>query len=211
MIEAVLSDDHLLIREGLKKLLSKEEDIQVVYEAGNGKEVMDFFESNRRASILILDINMPLMSGLEVLKQIRKVSPDTRILILSMYPEERFAMRALRAGADGYITKGSAGEELIGAIRKVVAGEKYLSSNRTDILLKEFGRPDDMAPHELLSEREFQIMLMLAKGTSVRAISEELGLSVNTVNTYRARLLSKMNVNTTHELIRYAFDRNLVE
>ncbi|TGL50830.1 DNA-binding response regulator [Leptospira wolffii] len=210
MIDTVLADDHVLIREGLKKILSVEEDIRIIHEAENGQEVLDFLES-RSASILILDINMPSMGGLDVLKHIHKISPNTRVLVLSMYPEDRFAVRALKAGADGYITKGSAAEELIGAIRKVVSGQRYVSPDATEILVRELAKPTDRLPHELLSEREFQIMLMLAKGKSVRSIAEELTLSVNTVNTYRARIFDKMNLKTSQELVRYAFDQRLVE
>ncbi|EPG66550.1 response regulator transcription factor [Leptospira wolffii] len=210
MIDTVLADDHVLIREGLKKILSVEEDIRIIHEAENGQEVLDFLES-RSASILILDINMPSMGGLDVLKHIHRISPNTRVLVLSMYPEDRFAVRALKAGADGYITKGSAAEELIGAIRKVVSGQRYVSPDATEILVRELAKPTDRLPHELLSEREFQIMLMLAKGKSVRSIAEELTLSVNTVNTYRARIFDKMNLKTSQELVRYAFDQRLVE
>ncbi|MFB5650575.1 response regulator [Leptospira wolffii] len=210
MIDTVLADDHVLIREGLKKILSVEEDIRIIHEAENGQEVLDFLES-RSASILILDINMPSMGGLDVLKHIQRISPNTRVLVLSMYPEDRFAVRALKAGADGYITKGSAAEELIGAIRKVVSGQRYVSPDATEILVRELAKPTDRLPHELLSEREFQIMLMLAKGKSVRSIAEELTLSVNTVNTYRARIFDKMNLKTSQELVRYAFDQRLVE
>ncbi len=210
MIETILADDHVLIREGLKKILSTEDDIDIVCEAENGQQVLDFLVS-RKAHIVILDINMPLLGGLDALKYIHKVSPNTRVLILSMYPEDRFAVRALKSGAAGYITKGSAGEELIAAIRKVVSGQRYVSPDTTEILVRELSKPIDRFPHEILSEREFQIMLMIAKGKTVKSISQELGLSVNTVNTYRARIFDKMNLNTSQELVRYAFDQRLIE
>ncbi|TGJ98416.1 DNA-binding response regulator [Leptospira langatensis] len=210
MISTLIADDHLLVREGLKKILSMESDIDIVYEAENGQQVLDFL-NHQSVQIIILDINMPTMSGLDILKYIHKLSPDARVLILSMYPEDRFAVRALKAGASGYITKASAGEELIVAIRKVVSGNRYVSPEATEILVRELARPSDKLSHETLSEREFQILMLLVKGKSVRVIAEELALSVNTVNTYRSRILEKMNLKSTQELVRYAYDQNLLE
>ncbi|TGJ99491.1 DNA-binding response regulator [Leptospira semungkisensis] len=210
MISTLIADDHLLVREGLKKILSEESDIDIVCEAENGQQVLDFL-NHHPVQIIILDINMPLMSGLDILKYIHKLSPDARVLILSMYPEDRFAVRALKAGASGYITKASAGEELIVAIRKVISGNRYVSPEATEILVRELARPSDKLSHETLSEREFQILMLLVKGKSVRVIAEDLALSVNTVNTYRSRILEKMNLKSTQELVRYAYDQNLLE
>ncbi|TGL58436.1 response regulator [Leptospira sarikeiensis] len=210
MISTLIADDHLLIREGLKKILSDEEDIEIVYEAENGQQVLDYL-SNQPVQVLILDINMPQMSGLDILKYVHKLSPDTRVLILSMYPEDRFAVRALKAGASGYITKASAGDELISAVRKVIDGNRYISPEATEMLVRELSKPTDRLPHETLSEREFQILMLLVKGRNVRGISEDLTLSVNTVNTYRARIFEKMNLKSTQELVRYAYDHKLLE
>ncbi|XDD52148.1 response regulator [Leptospira sp. WS92.C1] len=210
MISTLLADDHALIREGLKKVLAKEIDIDVVYEAENAQQVLDFL-AKKEAQIIILDINLPGMSGLDALKYIHKLSPDVRVLMLSMYPEDRFAVRALKSGAAGYLTKSSAAEELVSAIRKIVSGQRYISSVTTEMLLKELLQPADKLSHETLSEREFQIMLMLIKGKSVKEISQELVLSLNTINTYRARILNKMNLKSIQELIRYAYDQKLLE
>ncbi|PJZ49276.1 response regulator [Leptospira saintgironsiae] len=210
MISTLIADDHLLIREGLRKILSEEEDIEIVYEAENGQQVLDYLAA-QSVQVLILDINMPLMSGLDILKYVHKLSPDTRVLILSMYPEDRFAVRALKAGASGYITKASAGDELISAVRKVIEGSRYISPEATEMLVRELSKPTDRLPHETLSEREFQILMLLVKGKNVRSISEDLGLSVNTVNTYRARIFEKMSLKSTQELVRYAYDHKLLE
>ncbi|EQA38047.1 response regulator receiver domain protein [Leptospira inadai serovar Lyme str. 10] len=210
MIDTILADDHILIREGLKKILVGEQDINVVYEAENGKQVLEFL-ADRTADILILDLNMPLMNGMETVKYVHKSFPNMRILVLSMYSEERFAVRALKSGAAGYITKGSAGDELISAIRRIASGQRYVSSEAAEILVRELSNPVDRLSHENLSEREFQILLLLAKGRNVRSISQDLGLSVNTINTYRSRILYKMNLKSTQELIRYAFDQQLLE
>ncbi|WP_367898868.1 response regulator [Leptospira sp. WS58.C1] len=210
MISTLIADDHLLIREGLRKILSEEEDIEIVYEAENGQQVLDYL-AGRPVQVLILDINMPMMSGLDILKYVHKLSPDTRVLILSMYPEDRFAVRALKAGASGYITKASAGDELISAVRKVIEGARYISPEATEMLVRELSKPTDRLPHETLSEREFQILMLLVKGKNVRSISGDLGLSVNTVNTYRARIFEKMSLKSTQELVRYAYDHKLLE
>ncbi|AYV56801.1 DNA-binding response regulator [Leptospira kmetyi] len=210
MISIILADDHALIREGLKKVLSQENDIDVIYEAENAQQVLDFLVKNN-ANLLILDINLPGMSGLDALKYIQKLAPDLKVLMLSMYPEDRFAVRALKSGAAGYLTKSSAAEELVTAIRKIVLGNRYLSSAATEILLREISGSTDKLLHETLSEREFQVMLFLVQGKSVKEISQDLVLSLNTINTYRARVLNKMKVKTVQELIRYAYDQRLLE
>ncbi|PJZ69490.1 DNA-binding response regulator [Leptospira perolatii] len=210
MISIALADDHPLLREGLKKVLAKENDMEVVCEAENAEQMIEFVR-NQEVQVAILDINLPGMSGLDALKILHTSSPNLRVLILSMYPEDRFAVRALKNGADGYMTKSSAAEELIHAIRSILSGRRYLSSTATELLVRELSKPADRLSHEILSEREMQIMLMLVRGKTVKEISKELNLSVNTVNTYRARILNKMNLRNTNELVRYAYDNRLIE
>lgn len=210
MISVVLADDHSLIREGIKKVLVRQPDLEVVCEAGTAQEVLDFL-AKRQANIIVMDINLPGMSGLDALKYVKKLAPAVHVLMLSMYPEDRFAIRALKAGAAGYLTKGSAAEELIAAIKKVSAGKRYVSAATAEMLAEELSAPGEKLPHETLSDREFQIFMMIVQGKSMKEVSRELVLSVNTVNTYRARILEKMKMSSVQDLMRYAFDNKLIE
>ncbi len=210
MINILIADDHALIREGLKKILKKESDMEVLGEARNAQEVFESVK-NRKLSIVLLDISMPGLSGLDVLSELRQNYPKLPVLILSMHPEERFAVRALKAGASGYITKDSAVEELVKAIRKVVSGGKYLSLQLAEKLADDLEKSSEKPRHETLSDREFQVMLMIAAGKKVSEIAEELSLSISTVNTYRTRILEKMNMGTNVELTRYAIENHLIE
>ncbi|TGK19319.1 DNA-binding response regulator [Leptospira fluminis] len=210
MISVVLADDHALIREGLKKVLEKENDISVVFEAERGQQVLDFLDQEK-PNVVILDINLPDMSGLDAIHSVQDLSPGTFVLVLSVYSEERFAVRALKSGAAGYLSKASAADELISAIRKVFSGERYISQATAETIIREMSRPQDKMSHESLSNREFQIMFMLIKGKSVRDISSELELSISTVHTYRGRILAKMNLKSTQELVFYAFDQGLIQ
>lgn len=211
MIHVVLADDHALIREGIKKVLTREPDVEVVCEAANAQEVLDYLARRKTPAVIVLDINLPGMSGLDAVKYIHKLTPAAHVLMLSMYPEDRFAVRALKAGAAGYVTKGSAAEELLTAIRKVASGKRYLSPAVAEMLAAEISGPIEKLPHETLSDREFQILMMIVQGKTVKEVSRELVLSVNTVNTYRARILDKMNMSSVQELVRYAFDNKLLE
>ncbi|MCE9599645.1 MAG: response regulator transcription factor [Spirochaetia bacterium] len=210
MISVVLADDHSLIREGIKKVLIRQPDLEVVCEAGTAQEVLDFL-ARSQAHIIVMDINLPGMSGLDALKFVKKLSPTVHVLMLSMYPEDRFAIRALKAGAAGYITKGSAAEELITAIKKVSAGKRYVSAATAEMLAEELSGPSEKLPHETLSDREFQIFMMIVQGKTMKEVSRELVLSVNTVNTYRARILEKMKMSSVQDLMRYAFDNKLIQ
>ncbi len=210
MINILIADDHALIREGLKKILKKESDMEVLSEARNAQEVFELVK-NRKLSIVLLDISMPGVSGLDVLGELKQNYPKLPVLILSMHPEERFAVRALKAGASGYITKDSAVEELVKAIRKVVSGSKYVSPHLAEKLADELEKNSEKPLHETLSDREFQVMLMIAAGKKVSEIAEELSLSISTVNTYRTRILEKMNMQTHVELTRYAIENHLIE
>jgi|SRR5690554_3072272 len=210
MIRIFITDDHSLIREGFKKILNDEKDISIVGEAGNAKDCMKFVLENN-LDILILDLNLPDKSGLDLLKELKALRPQLKILILSMHPEDRFAMRVLRAGASGYVTKESAGDELVKAIRKVYNGGKYVSEHLAEILAFELQGGGDKPIHELLSDREFQVLQMIASGKTLAEISETLSLAVTTVSTYRARILEKLNLHSNAELIHYAITNDLLE
>ncbi len=210
MINILIADDHELIREGLKKILKKEPDMEVMGEARNAQEIFDQVK-NRKLSIVLLDISMPGLSGLDVLTELRKNYPKLPVLILSMHPEDRFAVRALKAGAAGYVTKDSAVGELVKAIRKVVTGGRYVSVRLAEKLADELEKGSEKPLHEALSDREFQVMRMVAAGKKVSEIAEDLSLSISTVNTYRTRILEKMKMETNVELTRYAIENHLIE
>ncbi len=210
MIRILVVDDHAIVREGLKQILSDVDDISVLGEAANGQEAMDKIR-RQRFDVILMDISMPGRSGLEILKDIKTEQPKLPVLILSMHPEEQYAVRALRAGAAGYMNKASAPDELIGAIRKVSAGRKYVSPSVAEKLAFELGTDPDRLPHELLSDREYQVMLMLASGRTVSEIANELCLSVKTISTYRSRIMEKMNLKKNAELTLYAVQNHLLQ
>lgn len=210
MIRIFITDDHSLIREGLKKIINDEKDISIIGEAGNAKDTMSFV-LNKNIDILILDLNLPDKSGLDLLKELKSLKPELKILILSMHPEDRFAMRVLRGGASGYITKESVGEELVRAIRKVYNGGKYVSESLAEMLAFEIQGGGDKPIHEILSDREFQVLQMIASGKTLAEISEALSLAVTTISTYRARVLEKLNLHSNAELIHYAITNKLLD
>ncbi|MBD3409977.1 MAG: response regulator [Ignavibacteriales bacterium] len=210
MIKIFIADDHLLIREGLKKILRSEKDIQIVGESEDPFEVTEFVRDNE-LDILILDISLPGKSGLDVLKEVKAMKPDLHVLILSMHPEERFATRALKSGAAGYITKESASEELMIAIRKVSTHGKYISPSLAEKIALSLDPTSDKLPHETLSDREYQVLRHMASGKTQSEIAEELFLSISTINTYRSRILEKLNLKSNIELIHYAITNNLVD
>ena len=199
-----------MVRQGLKLILADHFKKSVFGEARNAHEAF------RRAmeekwDVMVLDITMPGRSGLEVLQQIKRVRPKLPVLVLSMHPEDQFAVRLLKAGAAGYLTKESAGEELVGAIKKVVAGGRYISPSLAEQMASYLDVDVQKAPHERLSDREFLILRMIASGKQVSQIAKELSLSVKTISTYRARLLQKMHLNNNSELTHYALQRGLVD
>jgi two-component system invasion response regulator UvrY len=209
MIRVLIADDHTVVRHGLKQILSGDAQLQVVGEAVDGDEVLRLVDA-LRIDALVLDITMPGKNGLDVLKELRRKHPQLPVLVLSMHPEDQFAIRMLRAGASGYVTKESAPEELIGALRKVCKGAKYVSPQLAEKLAV-FVEDDKRGPlHEQLSDREYQVMSMLALGKTVSEIADELLLSVKTVSTYRTRVLEKMKMTTNAELVRYALQNQLV-
>lgn len=182
----------------------------VVGESSNAQEVLGFVRDNE-VDIVVLDISMPGRSGLEVLKELRQTHPKLPVLMLSMHPEDRFAVRSLKAGAAGYITKETASEELVNAIRKITSGGKYISMYLAEKLAFGLDADTGRPPHEALSDREFQVMRMIAVGKKMTEIADELSLSIRTVNTYRARILEKMQMKTNAELIHYAIQHGLID
>ena len=210
MTRIYLIDDHELMREGLKTVLKRHADIVV---AGDSEQSRDFFSAmpKARVDIVVLDITLKDEDGLDILKNIGQQYPRVKVLMLSMHPEERFAIRALRAGAAGYLDKQSASEELVNAIRKVAAGEKYLTPSLAQKLASEVAFDTRKLPHETLSDREFQIMRLIAQGKSSGTIAKELSLSVSTVTTHRTRILEKMRASTTADLVHYAVEHHLVD
>jgi DNA-binding NarL/FixJ family response regulator len=210
MIRLVLADDHTIVREGLKQLLGAAGDIEVVGEASDGHEVIERIRT-LDFDLLLLDMSMPGRSGIELIRQVRAEKPRLRMLVLSMHEENQYAVRAIRAGASGYLTKESASRQLVEAIRKVAAGGAFISSEVAQQLALA-AMPDAKGPpHAALSDREFQIFRMLADGLSVSDIAERLSLSVKTVSTHKSNILRKMNMSTPAELIRYALTHRLVD
>jgi DNA-binding NarL/FixJ family response regulator len=210
LIKILIADDHVIVRKGLKHILSETSDMVVTGEAGEGQETLNKVYENDYDMVL-LDISMPGRGGLEVLAEIKKNKPDLPVLILSMHPEEQYAVRALRTGASGYLTKKSAPEELIKAIRKVSRGGKYVTASLAERLVYEIKIDVEKPRHESLSNREFQIFCMIASGKTPKQISEELSLSVKTISTYRCRILNKMNVKNNAGLTYYAIQNSLVQ
>lgn len=210
MIRVLIADDHAIVREGLKQIVADTPDIIVAGEAKDGHEALDAI-SKKDFDVVLLDISMPGLSGLDVLKQSRIQKPQLRILILSIYPEEQYAIRTLKAGASGYLTKESAPDELVAAIRKVSSGGNYISRSLEEKLVANLRRDDSKQPHESLSDREFQVMRLIASGKKSKEIAEELLLSVKTVSTYRRRVLDKLGIKNNSALIRYVIQNRLLE
>jgi two-component system invasion response regulator UvrY len=209
-IRVFIADDHAIVREGLKQILAEQRDIVVAGEAENGLDAIKLFRKSR-CHVMLLDISMPDRNGIEVLKQIKQERPELAVLMLSMHREDQYAIRALKAGAAGYLTKQSAPRELVTAIRQVADGQKYVSATLAQALASQVGADHEASPHDSLSDREFQTLTMIASGKTVSEIARELSLSVKTVSEYRARLLAKMNLKTSAELTHYAIRNHLVE
>jgi two-component system, NarL family, invasion response regulator UvrY len=210
MIKILIADDHPMIRQGLKQTVSDEPDMEIAGEAQNAQEALDLVRQ-RVGDVLILDISMPGRSGLEALKDITKEQPELPVLILSVHPEDLFAIRAFRAGAAGYLTKDSAPKELVTAIRKVVGGGRYISVTLAEKLVLDMATSGDPPLHKSLSDREYEVFRLLAAGRRVSEIAEQLMLSVKTISTYRSRILDKMQMKNNAELMRYAIQHQLVE
>lgn len=210
MTSVFIADDHVLVREGLKKILRDEHDIAVVGEARTAGEV-EAGVAKSKCEILILDLSLPDKPGLEVLKDIKARFPRLRVLILSTYPEDRFAIRCLKAGADGYLSKDSAAEELVAALRRVASGRKYFSEAVSEELADDLTHGTHTLLHKTLTDREFEIFCQLGSGRTISEIASALNLSISTVNTHRAHILEKMNMESNVQLISYALENKLVD
>lgn len=210
MIRIVIADDHTIVREGLKHLLSAAADLAVIGEAQNGQEVLQRARKDD-FDVLLLDMSMPGKSGIELIKQVRSENPKLRILVLSMHEEEQYAVRALKAGAAGYMTKESASAQLVAAIRKVAGGGAFISPAVAEQFALGAMRQTEGPRHAVLSDREFQVFQMLVRGTSVSDIANRLNLSVKTVSTHKANVMQKMNMTNQSELIRYALNHRLLD
>jgi two-component system invasion response regulator UvrY len=209
MLTILLADDHAVVRQGVKQILAEAFAQATFGEAQNAHELLELV-ATERWDIVVLDLTMPGGNGLEALKQIKHDHPQLPVLILSMYPEDQYAVRTIRAGAAGYLNKESAPEELVLAIRKILRGGEYISASVADELVLHARQEDDQPLHKQLSDREYQVLCLIAAGKEVKEISTELSLSAKTISTYRTRLLEKMNMKTNAELTHYAIQNALV-
>jgi len=210
MIKIIIADDHPIVRAGMKQIIAEDPDMNVAEEAGDGRQLLHKIRAEN-FDVVILDITMPHIDGLDVLKQLKVEKPKLPVIILSIHPESQYALRVLKAGASGYVTKTSAPDELISAIRKVHRGGKYISPSIAEKLAFQLEADFKEMPHESLSDREYQVLCLLASGKTVTEIADELALSVKTVSTYRSRILEKMNMKNNAELIHYAVQNKLVD
>ena len=210
MIKILVADDHAIVREGLKQIVRETSDMEVAGEAADGRQVVQMV-ANDDWDVVLLDIGMPGKSGMDILKELKAERPGLPVLMLSMYPEEQYAVRALKAGASGYLTKESVPDELINAIRKVSAGGKYVSSSLAEKLAYDLEADVEKPLHETLSDREYQVMIMIAKGETIKDIADNLCLSIKTISTYRSRILEKMRMKNNAELMHYAIKHKLAE
>lgn len=209
MIEVLIVDDHAVVREGMKKILASDDFIKVTGEASDAPSTLELVWNNSYDTI-VLDISLPGISGLELIGQIKHEHPKTPILILSMYPEEQFATRVLKAGAAGYLNKESAPENLVEAVKKVYEGGYYVSSELAEQLVHTLHDDPNKEPHEILTDREYEVFMRIVKGKELKEIGSELSISVKTVSTFRTRLLQKMNMKNNVELTHYAVEHDLI-
>jgi len=210
MIRVLVVDDHTLVRAGLCRLLDSEEGIEVVGETGSGREAVELVEK-LKPDVILLDYSLPDMDGLEVTSRIMPQKTGARILVLTMYANEEYAIRVIRAGASGFVVKGAAPEELLTAVRKVARKGTYISPAIMDKMVGRMGQSEAETPESSLSDREMQVLIRLARGSTTREVSEELCLSVSTVETYRSRILEKLNLRNNSDLTRFAIRRGLID
>jgi len=210
MIRIVIADDHEIVRAGLKQIISDDEDMEVLGESNNGENLIELVKKHDY-DVVLLDLKMQGISGIDVIKHIKALKPDLPIIVLSMHAEDQYAVRTIKAGASGYITKETAAENLITAVRRVVGGGKYISPTLAETLADSIAGGGGDLPHEKLADREFQVMCMIASGKTVTEIGAELFLSVKTISTYRQRILEKMNMKNNSELTHYAIKNNLLD
>ncbi|NQT72343.1 MAG: response regulator transcription factor [Chloroflexi bacterium] len=211
MIRALLADDHQLVREGLKSILEQATDISVIAEASNGLEAIQEYQRTH-PDVAILDISMPGMDGLDAVKQISSFDPDARVLILTVYPEQQYAVRALKAGALGYITKGTSSRELHNAVRLVFQGKQFLSNEaRDNVMLQLLAKQAQVDPVDSLSDRELQVLCLIARGQKPKEIADDLRLSAKTIESYKSRAMRKLDLRNDAEICRFVFDNKLIE
>ncbi len=209
-LRILIVDDHTIVRDGLRQLLAQQLGTTHFGEAANARDAVAMAEKSDW-DIVLLDISLPGQSGLDILKQLRNLRPNAKILILTMHPESQYARRVLKAGAAGYMTKETAASEVVAAVNKVLAGGKYISDSLAEKLACDLERPAEKAPHELLSDREYQVMRMLAMGKTIKEISFDLSHSIKTVSTYRTRILDKLHFKNTADVVRYALEEKLIQ
>ena len=210
-IRILIVDDHAILRAGVREMLADEEDLQVVGEAGSAEETLQLLNNGTEVDVVILDVTLPGQSGIDLLKTLRRDRPDLQILVLSMHPERSFAVRLMRAGANGYVPKMIVPEELVRAVRAVGSGRRYITPIVAELLASEAASEEDGPLHNRLSERELQVFTRIARGVSPAVMANELGLSVKTVSTYRARILEKMGMRSNAEIAAYAVRNQLVD
>lgn len=208
MFRILITDDHAIVRQGLARILEKNREMKIVAECENGIEALNWLSCND-CDIALIDISMPGMNGIDLLKQLREKKPRLPVLIISIYPEDQYAVRLIKAGAAGYLTKGCAPAIVIEAVTQIANGKKYISPIVAEMLANEFGAGQGQLPHELLSDREYQIFLMLASAKTVSEIADALALSAKTISTYRSRILEKMHLRNNAEIMHYAIENRL--
>lgn len=208
MIKIAICDDHKIVREGLKQIIGVFDDFEVVMDVESGESLIKELR-NSDADIVVLDVSLPGRNGLEVLKQIKSMYENLKVLMLSMYPEDQFAIRALKAGASGYLHKDSPPNVLVDALRTIAKGGEYLSPAITSLLFKEVNSEGGGLPHKILSDREYEVLLYIGEGKSISEIANQLSLSVKTISTYRSRILDKMNMDNNSDLVKYILIHDL--
>ena len=207
-MKILIADDHAVVREGLKQILTGVSGVTEIDDVANGNELMEKVKE-KDYDVVVLDISMPGKSGLEVLKELKITKPKLPVLMLSIYPEGQYAIRVLKAGASGYLTKDSASEELVNAVEKIYSGQKYITPSLAD-KLADFSWEGDIPLHEKLSDREFEVFKMIAAAKSIKDIAENLFISVKTVSTYKSRIFEKMNMDSNEQITKYAIDNDLI-
>ena len=210
MLKIIIADDHQVVREGIKRVVNKEIDLEIATEVSSGEALLNKI-STEKFDVVILDVGLPGRSGIEVLGDIRKIEPKLPVLIYSMQPEERVAIRAIKGGANAFISKEAPIDELLKAIRTISTGRKYITPTVAEKLADTFDENFDGVPHSRLSDREFEVMCLIARGKSVKEIAESKSISIHTVNTYRSRILSKMDFNNNMELAYYVIQNKLID
>jgi DNA-binding NarL/FixJ family response regulator len=211
MLRILLADDHPLFRRGLAELLTREFDDVTIDEVGTASDLLDFVRTEQEWDAVVMDVSMPGRSGPEALRDLKQERPRLPVLVLSMHAEDQYAARMIKAGADGYVTKASASQDVCNALKQLLAGEKYISTSVGEHLAVVVKSGADQLPHEILSDREFQVLRLIAAGKTSKEIAEDLALSAATISTYRARILEKMRLKNNAELTRYAIQQGLVE